>query len=146
MTVSLSGNLILLVVLLSVTIAWRVKRDSEVKETEQTICEPCFHLSTDGTVPDGCKNVTDKCCCKASVLINALVKKVRKREMPREMKPWSLGKKKRYSSCNFEKESLIFAFKTNAFIWRWAIQCSSKTWNIFVNKKYRWRFDVFASP
>ena len=76
--VSLIVNCVLLVVLLIVTIVWRARRANVAQETEQTICERCTNLFTDGAIPTGCKkNGTDTCCCQASLVINALVQKVR---------------------------------------------------------------------
>ena len=76
--VSLIVNCILLVVLLIVTIVWRTRRANVAQETEQTICERCTNLFTDGAIPTWCqKNGTDTCCCQASLVINAFVKKVR---------------------------------------------------------------------
>ena len=81
MMVSLIMTLILLAILLVLSIVWRTQRALEINATEQIICEPCSALRINGNLPPGCDvqsqgNKIGQCCCKASLVIDALVKKV----------------------------------------------------------------------
>lgn len=81
LTVVLIVTLVLLGSLLCLTVTWRIRRGSPVGAKEQEICEPCSALQLDDTPPDGCNIIkdsakkTDKCCCKASTVINKLTEK-----------------------------------------------------------------------
>lgn len=81
LTISLALNLILLIVLLSITVVWRKNRGTKVAAAEQQICQPCSDLAKYSYLPEEClkmQNTYDEdssCCCQGSSVIDILVKK-----------------------------------------------------------------------
>lgn len=74
LTIALCLTLVLLTVLLYLTISWRIRRNNVSEGREQMLCEPCSALGITGTPPYGCnKTKEERCCCKASWVIDTLV-------------------------------------------------------------------------